>query len=239
MTQEQIDVARKYSKPNTRFVQGYIEDLESCGIQNNSIDVVISNCVLNLSPQKERVFSEIFRVLKSGGELIFSDVFSGRRIPQALAEDPQLIGECLGGALYIEDFRRLLARVGCPDYRVISKTKLMLNNSDIVRKAGMIDFYSMTLRAFKLVLEDRCEDYGQTAYYLGTIPEYPHAFRLDDHHIFEKGRPILVCSNTSQMLTQTRYASHFRVIGDQSTHYGLFDCGPTNDSFEGGGGGCC
>ena len=66
---------------------------------------MVSNCVINLSPDKQRVFAEIFRVLKPGGELYFSDVFADRRIPKHLAEDPVLLGECLGGALYIEDFR--------------------------------------------------------------------------------------------------------------------------------------
>lgn len=236
MTVEQIDVAKKFlpyhmeqfgfRNPNIQFLQGYIEDLESLDIKNDSIDVVISNCVLNLSPQKERVFSEIFRVLKPGGELYFSDVFAGRRIPKALSIDPVLVGECLGGALYIEDFRRILTQLDCADYRITSKTKITLNSPHVERKAGMIDFYSMTIRAFKLELEDRCEDYGQIAYYLGSIPEAPNRFNLDDHHIFEIGRPMAVCGNTASMLSKTRYGPHFRVIGDCSVHYGLFDCSP-------------
>ncbi len=240
MTQEQLEIAIRHngSASNIKFIQGYIEDLESLGIKNNSIDVVVSNCVLNLSPAKERVFSEIFRVLKQGGELHFSDVFSGRRIPPELAHDPELIGECLGGALYIEDFRRLMARLGCLDYRVVSKKQITLNNPAIERKAGMIDFYSMTVRAFKLNLEDRCEDYGQVAYYLGTIREFPHVFHLDDHHAFETGKPLRICSNTASMLTETRYSPHFRTVGDQITHFGIFDCvapAKTSPDF----GSCC
>ncbi|MGE3975314.1 MAG: methyltransferase domain-containing protein [Bdellovibrionales bacterium] len=234
MTDEQIAVAKKHldyhtqrfglSAPNITFRKGYIEDLEEIGIKSSSIDVVVSNCVINLSPSKERVFSEIFRVLKPGGELYFSDVFSSRRIPKELAEDKLLIGECLGGALYIEDFRRLLNRLGCSDYRTISTSKIDLISQDIQKKAGKIDFYSMTVRAFKLNLEDRCEDYGQVAYYLGSIPEYPNAFTLDDHHIFEKNKAHLVCSNTASMLKDTRYSSHFKVVGDLTQHFGLFDC---------------
>lgn len=167
MTDEQLEVAHwhqdsqtqkfGYGKPNVDFRQGYIEDLAACGIKDNSIDVVISNCVINLSPDKERVFAEIFRVLKPGGELHFSDVFSGRRIPEELRNDPVLYGECLSGALYIEDFRRLLARLGCSDYRIVSKRGITLDNPEVEAKAGMIDFYSMTVRAFKLPgLEDIC-----------------------------------------------------------------------------------
>ena len=252
MTDSQLETAKRhlafhtdrfgYSKPNVEFFKGYIEDLESVGIASNSVDVVVSNCVLNLSPDKERVFSEIFRVLKPGGELYFSDVFAGRRIPKELASDPVLLGECLGGALYTEDFRRLLSRLGCLDYRTVARSKIQLHNADIERKAGMIDFYSVTIRAFKLALEDRCEDYGQVAYYLGTIPECQHLFVLDDHHVFKTGQPLLVCSNTAAMLAETRYAPHFKIIGDTKTHYGLFDCGPKGGAPTGSNpapGACC
>jgi SAM-dependent methyltransferase len=253
MTPEQLDTARRhvgyhmekfgFARPNVEFRQGYIEDLESLGLKNDSVDVVVSNCVINLSPDKERVFAEIFRVLKPGGELYFSDVFADRRIPKHLAEDPVLLGECLGGALYIEDFRRLLAWVGCPDYRVVSDSKLALTDPTIECKAGMIGFHSLTLRAFKLDLEDRCEDYGQVAYYLGTLPEHPHRFMLDDHHLFETGRPHPVCGNTAAMLSRTRYAPHFKIIGDTRVHYGLFDCGPKSavnvSSGTESGGACC
>jgi len=81
------------------------------------VDLVISNCVINLSPNKSAVFSEIFRVLKPGGELYFSDVFCDRRLPDALKLDKEVVGECLGGAMYIQDFRRLLNSLGCKDYR--------------------------------------------------------------------------------------------------------------------------
>ncbi|MBI3534138.1 MAG: methyltransferase domain-containing protein [Deltaproteobacteria bacterium] len=227
-----------YKTTNVEFLKGYIEDLVNLNIANSSIDVIVSNCVINLSPDKNRVFSEIFRVLKPGGELYFADVFSGRRIPKHLSEDPVLLGECLGGALYIEDFRRTLAHVGCHDYRVVAKSKIELHNTEIEHKAGMIDFYSMTIRAFKLDLEDRCEDYGQVAYYLGTIPECRHFFTLDDHHLFKTGQPLLVCKNTASMLSATRYAPHFKIIGEVNQHLGLFDCGSSEASgnFSGA---CC
>jgi len=249
MTPEQLSVAEKhldhhrrafgYARSNVRLVSGYIEDLSV--IASGSVDLVVSNCVINLSPDKKRVFGEIFRVLKPGGELYFSDVFTWRRVPAPLREDPVLLGECLGGAMYIEDFRRTLREVGCLDYRVMSKRKLTLDNPEIERKAGMIDFCSVTVRAFKLELEDLCEDYGQVATYLGTIPESPHRFVLDDHHTFEAGKPLTVCGNTAAMVQETRYAPHFRVQGDRSVHYGLFDCAPVPAAASGSApsGACC
>jgi len=103
----------------------------------------------------------------------------------------------------------------------------------------------MTVRAFKLdTLEDICEDYGQTAVYLGTAPDHPHRFALDDHHVFETGKPMLVCGNTASMIQETRYRRHFDVAGDRSTHYGPFPCGPAVKKTDDPdccrpGGGCC
>jgi arsenite methyltransferase len=255
MTDEQITVGRRhvdsqmkkfgYKDHNVEFRQGYIEDLGAIGIADNSVDIVISNCVVNLSPDKHSVFLEIFRVLRPGGELYFSDIFAGRRVPPHFMDDPVLHGECLAGAMYIEDFRRLLRDLGYPDYRITAKRKISLDNAEIEQKVGMIDFYSMTVRAFKLnSLEDICEDYGQTAVYLGTIPANPHRFALDDHHLFITGKPMLICGNTAAILGNTRYGKHFRITGDRSVHFGPFDCAPAaakneNDEECCSGGACC
>lgn len=250
MTDEQLDVARRhrdtqmerfgFSEPNVDFRKGYIEDLKSLGIENNSVDVVISNCVINLSPDKRSVYSEIFRVLKPGGELYFSDVFADRRVPQELKNDPVLYGECLSGALYVEDFRRMMQDLRCPDYRVVTGHDIDIEDPEIERKTGMINFRSLTIRAFKLdSLEDICEDYGQVATYLGTIPEAPHRFILDDHHTFHTGKPMLVCGNSSTMVEETRFGKHFRVDGDRSVHFGAFDCEPASASDGENQGSCC
>jgi len=200
----------------------------------------ISNCVINLSPYKRRVFSEIFRVLKPGGELYFSDVFADRRIPKHLQDDPVLYGECLSGALYIEDFRRMLNEVGCPDYRVVSQSPIEHENDEIEQKVGMINFSSQTIRAFKLDnLEDICEDYGQVAVYNGTIEHAPHRFVLDDHHIFEAGKPMLVYGNTAEMVENTRFGRHFKVTGGRPAHYGIFDCDPAVAGCDGENSGAC
>ena len=249
MTPEQLSVARRhvlwhsekygYAQPNVEFREGLIEDLHSARIADASVDVVVSNCVLNLSPAKEQVFAEIFRVLKPGGELYFSDVFADRRIPPSLRTDPVLLGECLGGALYSEDFRRLMQRLGCADVRQVSESPIPLLDPAIEARIGFVNFRSLTLRAFKLPLEDRCEDYGQVATYLGTMPNHPQAFVLDDHHRFECGRPMLVCGNTADMLSQTRFAAYFNVTQDKQTHFGLFDCAPVGGSAASAAGGAC
>jgi arsenite methyltransferase len=212
---------------NVAFRLGSIEDLAAAGIGDASVDAVISNCVLNLANDKAQVLTEVFRALKPGGELYFSDVFADRRIPEALLQDPVLRGECLSGALYWEDFRRLLLDLGCADVRIVVRSPVPLLDAAIEAVIGHIRFESITVRAFKLDLEDRCEDYGQVATYRGTIPHHPHAFALDDHHRFERGRPMLVCGNTADMLARTRYAEHFSVTV-RGAHFGLFDCAPAS-----------
>lgn len=251
MTDEQLDVANKYvvrqtekfgfKNPNVEFKKGFIEDLKSCGIDDNSVDVVISNCVINLAENKEAVFKEIFRVLKPGGELYFSDIFADRRIPDHLKTDPVLYGECLSNAMYVEDFRRLLRNLGIIDYRTISKRKITIDNPEIENKIGQVNFFSITVRAFKIFsMEDICEDYGQAATYQGTIKYAPHKFELDDHHIFETGRPMLVCGNTADMLRETRFGKHFKVDGDKINHFGVFPCGsPTENKSESDMNGTC
>ncbi len=229
VAQQHLDYHRQkfgYKKGNVEFRQGYIEDLEIAGIATNSVDLIVSNCVINLSPAKKRVFAEAFRVLKPGGEIYFSDVFASRRIDESLRKDPVLLGECLSGAMYIEDFRRTMLEVGCSDYRVVSKSPIEITDPGVSAKLGMVDFYSMTIRAFKLDLEDRCEDYGQLAVYKGTIKDSHLRFMLDDHHLFEANKPYPVCSNTADMLSKTRFSKHFEIIGNKKIHYGLFDCGP-------------
>ncbi len=249
MTAAQLEVARRhlhpqmkrfgFTTPNVEFKHGYIEDLESLGIESGSVDVVVSNCVCNLSPEKERVFRETFRVLRPGGELYFSDVYADRRLPDACREDEVLLGECLGGAMYTEDFRRLMAKVGCEDVRAVRSAAIDIVDPAIRSKVGNTTFRSITLRAFKLPLEDRCEDHGQVATYLGGIPHAENVWALDDHHLFEKGRPRTVCGNTAAMLRDTRFGSHFRVDGNKDQHFGLFDCGPTAVASEDGHSGAC
>lgn len=234
MTPEQIDVARKYQKeqaeifgydrPNTSFHQGYIEDLKSLGIEDNSVDVVTSNCVINLSPFKELIFREIYRILKNGGELCFSDVFADRRVPEEVKNDPVMRGECMGGAMYIEDFRRLLEKTGFKSYYILEKTPIQPNDFQVARMVGDIKFFSCTVRAFKVAdLEDREENYGHSAVYLGTMKENARYFDFDDNYRFVKKKPLGISGNVAAILRQSRFKNHFIVEGDGEVHHGLFD----------------
>lgn len=258
MTSSQLEVAQAtddwhrqrfgYSESNVRFHLGYIEDLASLDIEDASVDVVVSNCVVNLSPLKDRVLSEVARVLRPGGEFYFADVFADRRLPEAVASDPLLHAECLGGALYRGDFESLARRSGFLDPRSVVEAPIAIENAEIERRVGAARFQSVTYRLLKIDgLDERCEDYGQVATYLGSIANNEALFWLDDHHAFERGRPERVCRNTAMMLTETRFAQHFTVTG-AGAHCGEYPCGPTiaaeqygerRDGELCGPGGCC
>ncbi len=196
-------------------------------LADGSFDVIVSNCVINLSPDKDSVLREAHRLLKPGGELYFSDVYADRRLADALRQDEVLYGECLGGALYWNDFEHLARRHGFSDPRLVEDRPISIDDPALAEKLGEARFFSATYRLFKLDgLEPACEDYGQAVIYRGTIPGAAYAFTLDKHHRIETGRVFPVCGNTWRMLRDTRFAPHFQFIGDFSRHFGLFEgCG--------------
>ena len=257
MTDEQLEVANRhvdwhtekfgYKKSNVQFLKGYIEKLDELDLAHESFDIIVSNCVINLSPDKEAVLEQAYRLLKPGGELYFSDVYSDRRVEQSLVDDPVLYGECLSGALYWNDFQNLAKKTGFIDPRLVEDRPLGIDNAKIAALIGHISFFSATYRLFKLAgLETHCEDYGQAVVYRGGIDQNEHHFLLDKHHLIEKGKVFPVCGNTYRMLNESRFAAHFEFIGNADTHYGIFDgCGtalPFSDASiisKESEGGCC
>jgi arsenite methyltransferase len=237
MTAEQIAVARAhiewhqnkfgFKTPNTRFLDGYIEKLSELGLQPGSFDIIVSNCVINLSVDKLAVLKGAYDLLKPGGEMYFSDVYADRRLPDAVRADPVLYGECLGGALYWNDFHSLAKQAGFLDPRLVEDRPLGVTDEALAAKVGEAKFFSATYRLFKLAtLEPLCEDYGQAVIYKGGVEHSENVFVLDKHHAIEKGKVFPVCGNTWKMLKDTRFAPYFEFIGDFSTHYGIFaGCG--------------
>lgn len=254
MTDEQLNVANKhieyhrkafgYKKSNVEFVKGNIEQLDKLGFAPESFDLIISNCVINLASDKDKVLKDAFNLLKPGGEMYFSDVYSDRRISKELQNDKVLWGECLSGALYWNDFLRTAKNAGFTDPRSVENKPITIDNRELEEKVGDIKFFSVTYRLFKIDgLESDCEDYGQAIRYKGTIDTNKNAFVLDDHHYFQTGKVMSVCGNTYKMLNDTRYKKHFDFYGDWSTHYGIFEgCGgamPFNNEEENNSGEAC
>lgn len=249
MTDEQLSTARSagleymkkinYDPESLCFKKDFIETLES--IPDESVDLVISNCVINLSPRKDLVFNSIQRILKPGGEFFISDIVADRRVD--MMDDEILVAECLGLAPYIHDAHDLMENAGFPDVRVFSQKKLP-DNQRVLDRGDSVQFYSVIWRGYKLAdMDRRCEDYGQIAIYKGNLPASQSRFVFDEGHIFEKDRPVPVCRNTARMISETRLKEYFNVT-TAIKHFGLFkDCDAAsfqkfdeNDTFAGG---CC
>jgi len=254
-TREQLAVAREYAAwhrdrfgfpaATVTFIEGDVSRLDALGLADESFDVIVSNCVINLISDKAAVFAAAHRLLKQGGELYFSDIYADRRVPAALRANPMLHGECLSGALYWGDFLTLAKSAGFGDPRLVSDRRLGIIDPEIAELVGPVAFYSATYRLFKLDgLEAACEDYGQAVRYLGTIPDATHNFVLDKHHDIDVGRLFPVCGNTYRMLQESRLAPHFEFFGDTSRHYGIFKgCGTdlpfSHEEGAAVGGSCC
>ncbi|MEL6323812.1 MAG: methyltransferase domain-containing protein [Pseudomonadota bacterium] len=244
MTDEQLEVANRhvdyhrekygYAEANTEFLKGDIERLQDLDLADGSFDLIVSNCVINLTQDKAAVLANAYRLLKPGGEMYFSDVYCDRRLDPELSKDPVLHGECLAGALYWNDFENMAKRAGFGDPRVVEDRPLGIQNPAIQKRLGAAKFYSVTYRLMKVeALEPACEDYGQAVRYKGTVETSPDVFILDNHHCIEAGRIFPVCGNTYRMLNETRFAGHFDFFGTWDTHYGIFkDCGTTPKASE-------
>ena len=122
MTPDMLSKARsnadKGSYTNVEFRLGEIEHLP---VQDNLVDVIISNCVINLSPDKVQVFKDAYRVLKTGGRLAISDVVATVELPEEMRNDEALIAGCMGNASLIEELEEMMASAGFTDIRIAPK----------------------------------------------------------------------------------------------------------------------
>lgn len=119
MTPEMISKARenavKAKLPNVEFRLGEIEHLP---VADNSVDVIMSNCVINLSPEKTNVFKEAFRILKPGGRLAIADVVATSELPDEVKKNLELYSGCVAGAALIADLESMLQEAGFSDIRI-------------------------------------------------------------------------------------------------------------------------
>lgn len=228
MTDQMLAVARE-SQPSVAAALGYdiVEFrkglLEQIPLDARSADIVTSNCVINLSPDKPAVFREVWRVLKDRGRAVIADVVADRDVPPRLRADGQLWGECISGALSEDAFLAALERAGFYGVSMLKKT--------FWREVEGTRFYSVTVRGFKFEKKAGCRYIGQYAVYLGPLK----AVVDEEGHLFPRGVPVEICTDTAAKLAAPPYMGTFAVLdGQASTTIIASDegCCDTN-------GGCC
>jgi len=176
---------------------------EKTMIPTESIDVVVSNCVLNLvDPDlKPQLFQEIFRVLKNGGRAVISDIVSDEDVPEEMQKDEYLWSGCISGALSEEAFIKAFEEVGFYGVQMVKY------ESEPWQTVEGIEFRSVTIEAFK-GKEGPCLDRNQAVVYNGPFKKVLD----DDGHSFERGIRYAVCDKTYNIYSKEPYAGSFELI---------------------------
>ena len=151
MTPTMVTKARTHAdNGNYSNVEFRLGEIENLPVANDSIDVIISNCVINLSPDKKRVFNEAYRVLKNGGRLAISDVVASTEIPRQIRDDLKLYSGCMAGASGVDELEQILADSGFSDIRIKPKDESKTFIKDWAPGRGVEDYVvSATIEAVK------------------------------------------------------------------------------------------
>jgi len=191
-------------------------------VANDSIDVVVSNCVLNLveAKAKRQLFDEIFRVLKTGGRAVISDIVSDEEVPNELQNDPELWSGCISGALTEEGFLAAFTDAGFYGVQILKRDEKPWQTV-----AG-IEFRSVTIEAFK-GKQGPCVERNQAVIYKGPFKEVLD----DDNHRMERGGRYAVCDKTYNLYRKAPYRECFDFIEPLSevplSEAKPFDCSRT------------
>jgi len=188
-------------------------------IADESIDVIVSNCVLNLvrPNDKKSLFAEMYRVLKPRGRVVISDIVSDEPVPEHLAKDPDLWSACVAGAFLEEEFLRAFEEA---KFYGIHIEELC---SEPYQTVEGIEFRSITVTAYK-GKEGPCDERNQAVVYRGPWKQVVD----DDGHTLERGARIAVCDKTFKLYSQAPYQDQFIMLPPRQEvpldKAGLFDC---------------
>ncbi len=188
-------------------------------VASNSVDVIVSNCVLNLvrDEDKRKVFAESFRVLRRGGRAVISDIVADEPVPDHLKNDPQLWSGCVSGALEQNEFLRAFEQAGFYGIEILKR------DSAPWRSVEGIEFRSITVRAFK-GKQGACLDCNQAVIYRGPWRKVED----DDGHTLTRGQPMAVCEKTFRIYSSAPYSEEIlpvpplEAIAPESAP--IFDC---------------
>ena len=172
-------------------------------IASDSVDVVISSCVLNLvEPKSKRhLFDEIFRVLKKGGRAVISDIVSDEEVPEEMQQDPELWSGCISGAFTEQGLLAAFERAGFYGIQILKR------DLDPWRTVQGIEFRSVTVEAFK-GKQGECFERNQAVIYRGPFKEVLD----DDNHRMERGKRYAVCDKTYNLYKKAPYREFFELV---------------------------
>lgn len=188
-------------------------------VADESIDVIVSNCVLNLvrSEDKKHLFTEMYRVLKRGGRAVISDIVSDEPVPERLANDPSLWSACVSGALQEEDFLRAFEEAKFHGMQIEEL------RSEAYQTVEGIEFRAITVTAHK-GKEGPCIERNQAVIYRGPWRRVVD----DDGHTLERGARMAVCDKTFKLYSQSPYTGQFILVPPRDDvaieDAGGFDC---------------
>jgi radical SAM protein with 4Fe4S-binding SPASM domain len=214
--QNRAKVAERLGYDVAEFRKGFLEEVPA---EDRSVDLVTSNCVINLSPDKPRVFAEMWRILKDHGRIVVSDIVADRPVPPDLKVNVHLWGECISGALSEDEFVAGLEKAGFHGLAILKKS--------FWKEVEGFTFYAVTVRGFKLQKRAACVYRGHRAVYLG-----PYVSVMDEEgHLFPRGQEVEICTDTLAKLSHEPYAGSFALLepGAEVREACAVACGP----------GCC
>lgn len=192
-------------------------------IEDDSVDCVVSNCVLNLVRQEDRkmLFAELFRVLKRGGRAAISDIVSDETVPEEMKRDPELWSGCLSGAFREDEFLKAFAKAGFYGIEIAKRVK------EPWQTINGIEFRSVTIVAYKRK-QGPCLERNQAVIYRGP---FQHVMD-DDGHIYHRGQRMAVCDKTYQLLSRAPYEGLFDAVEPRVSvpldAAGSFNCNRAN-----------
>ncbi len=166
MTPEMVERARSIARKNgVRNVEFRLGEIENLPVADNSVDIVMSNCVINLSADKPRVFREIYRVLKPGGRIAVSDTALLKKLPRKMLESVEAYVGCVGGAMLVDEYKKIVKESGLKDVRITVKGSSCIdpNMRDPVGRAVLDG----------LPENESLEDYVVSVYVEGHKPRLP------------------------------------------------------------------
>jgi arsenite methyltransferase len=196
------------------FRKGYLEQIP---VDSKTVDLITSNCVVNLSPDKPRVFEEMWRILKDHGRIVVSDIVSETEVPPHLKVNPELWGECLVGALTEAEFLARLERAGFYGLTVLKKTYW--------KDVEGYPFFSITVEGFKYEKTAGCIYKGHRAVYLGPAK----GFVDEEGHLFPRNEPFDVCTDTVAKLSRPPYQAMFAILEPGAERVGYACCSTAGD----------